>query len=84
MVGGLKGGKGLARWQEVRRAVALQLGDLEPSLQQAALRCLKVGLLTVGTPAYCWCCCKSGHWVIGGVQISMVVLSAAHFNACFG
>lgn len=42
MVGGLKGGKGLARWKEIRRAVALQLGDLEPSVQQAALRCLKV------------------------------------------
>ena len=42
VVGGLKGGKGLARWREVRRAVALQLGDLEPSVQQAALRCLKV------------------------------------------
>lgn len=45
MVGGLKGGKGLARWREVRRAVALQLGDLETSVQQAALRCLKVRVL---------------------------------------
>ena len=43
MVGGLRGGKGLARWREVRRAMALQLGDLEPAVQQAALRCLKVG-----------------------------------------
>jgi len=44
VVGGLKGAKGLARWQEVRRAVALQLGDIEPGVQQAALKCMKVGV----------------------------------------
>lgn len=41
-MGGLKGAKGLARWQEVRRVVALQLGDIEPGVQQAALKCMKV------------------------------------------
>ena len=42
MLGGLKGAKGLHRWREVRRAVALQLMDVEPAVQQAALRSLKV------------------------------------------
>ena len=42
MVGGLKGAKGLYRWREARRAAALQLGDTEPGVQQAALACLKV------------------------------------------
>lgn len=59
MVGGLKGGKGLARWREVRRAVALQLGDLEPSVQQAALRCLKVG--TAETLALEFAACLQGR-----------------------
>ena len=42
VLGGLKGAKGLFRWREARRAAALQLGDIEPGVQQAALRCLKV------------------------------------------
>ena len=41
-LGGLKGAKGLFRWREVQRAVALQLMDLDPGVQQAALRSLKV------------------------------------------
>ena len=42
LLGGLKGAKGLHRWREVQRAVALQLTDVEPAVQQAALRSLKV------------------------------------------
>ena len=42
LLGGLKGGKGLFRWQELQRAVALQLTDLDPGVQQAALKSLKV------------------------------------------
>ncbi len=42
MVGGLKGAKGLFQWRAVRRAAALQLGDIEPAVQRAALQCLTV------------------------------------------
>lgn len=34
--------KGVHRWKELRSAVALQLLASDPSLQQAALKCLKV------------------------------------------
>ena len=46
LLGGLKGAKGLHRWREVQRAVALQLTDVEPAVQQAALKSLKVRLST--------------------------------------
>lgn len=44
-VGGFKSLKGVQRWKELRAAVALQLLSNDPSLQQAALKCLKVGYL---------------------------------------
>ena len=40
-LGGLKGAKGLFRWREVQRAVALQLMDQDPGVQQAAIKSLK-------------------------------------------
>ncbi len=43
LLGALKGAKGLHRWREVQRAVASQLTDIEPGVQQAALKSLKVG-----------------------------------------
>ena len=49
LLGGLKGAKGLHRWREVQRAVALQLTDVEPAVQQAALRSLKVILGDMAT-----------------------------------
>jgi hypothetical protein len=44
-VGGFKSLKGVQRWKELRAAVALQLLSNDPSLQQAALKCLKVEYL---------------------------------------
>lgn len=43
LLGSLRGARGLHRWTEVQRAVALQLGDVEPGVQVAALGSLKVG-----------------------------------------
>ena len=43
LLGALRGAKGLHRWREVQRGVALQLSDVEPGVQQAALKSLKVG-----------------------------------------
>ncbi|BDA46528.1 probable small subunit processome component 20 homolog [Coccomyxa sp. Obi] len=40
-VAGFKSLRGVHRWKEVRSAVALQLLASDPSLQQAALKCLK-------------------------------------------
>lgn len=51
-LGGLKGAKGLFRWREVQRAVALQLMDQDPGVQQAALKSLKVGYTCTNPTAY--------------------------------
>lgn len=42
VVAGQRGLRGLRGWRHLRRAVALQLLASDPSLQQAALKCLKV------------------------------------------
>ncbi len=42
---GFKSLRGVTRWKEVRSAVALQLLASDPSLQQATLKCLKVGFI---------------------------------------
>ncbi|EFN57812.1 hypothetical protein CHLNCDRAFT_51116 [Chlorella variabilis] len=42
MLGGLKGARGMFRWETVQRAVAVQLMDVDPTIQQGALKCLKV------------------------------------------
>lgn len=42
VVAAIKGARGLFQWQSLRRAVALQLSDIEPAVQKAALECLKV------------------------------------------
>ena len=42
LLGGLKGAKGLHRWREVQRAVALQLSDMDSGVQQAAIKSMKV------------------------------------------
>ncbi|KAK9818396.1 hypothetical protein WJX72_012002 [[Myrmecia] bisecta] len=48
---GIKGSRGMHRADDVQRAVALQLMDMEPGVQQAALQCLKVFKLPYLTPA---------------------------------
>jgi hypothetical protein len=42
MLGGLRGARGMYRWEAVQRAVAVQLMDVDPAVQQGALKCLKV------------------------------------------
>ncbi|PSC76593.1 small subunit processome component 20-like protein [Micractinium conductrix] len=42
LLGGLKGARGMYQWEAVQRAVAVQLMDVDPAVQQGALKCLKV------------------------------------------
>lgn len=75
MVGGLKGGKGLAQWRKVRRAVALQLGDTEPAVQQAALRCLKVDYLCISWQGF-----QLNGFTSGARQIKMQTICLPAFG----
>lgn len=60
-VGGFKSLKGVQRWKELRAAVALQLLSNDPSLQQAALKCLRVGYLHLLGCIQCLCTASNSH-----------------------
>ncbi|KAL4434124.1 hypothetical protein ABPG75_000565 [Micractinium tetrahymenae] len=42
LLSGLKGARSMFQWEAVQRTVAVQLMDVDPAVQQGALKCLKV------------------------------------------
>ncbi|KAL4860053.1 Small subunit processome component 20 [Chlorella vulgaris] len=42
LLGGLRGARGMYQWEAVQKAAAVQLMDIDPTIQQGALKCLKV------------------------------------------